>query len=241
MRTAVISDIHGNLEAFEAVLADISKHECDRIICLGDVVGYGPDPEECIRILAQDKIPCIKGNHDEACSSDEFPYRMNSIAQQATLWTQQRLTRVEKLWLSNLLPSIEQDGVTFVHASPHHPTSWEYVTDLWEAENAFAALEGRIGFIGHTHEPVAWSQENGITEAQRFDRLHLEQGRRYIINVGSVGQPRDRNPLSAYVIYDSEKGYFDLKRVAYDIEQTQQKIVAVGLPLPLAQRLGIGR
>lgn len=241
MRIAVISDIHGNLEAFEAALADISKQECDRIVCLGDVVGYGPDPESCIRILADEKIQCIKGNHDDACSSDEFPYRMNSIAQTATLWTQQRLNRVEKLWLANLRSTIEEDEITFVHASPYMPDGWDYVTDYWEAENAFHAFTGRICFIGHTHEPVAWIKEDDKIAADTFDRLHIEKGKRYLINVGSVGQPRDRNPNSAYVIYDSDRGYFDLKRVAYDIEKTQRKILAVGLPMPLAQRLQLGR
>ncbi|MBA4150136.1 MAG: metallophosphoesterase family protein [Verrucomicrobia bacterium] len=241
MRIAVLSDIHGNLEAFEAVMADISKQQCDRIICLGDVVGYGPDPGECIRILADARIPCIKGNHDQACSSDEFPYRMNSIAQAAILWTQESLTRAEKLWLSNLPYTIEQDQITFVHATPYAPDEWDYVTALWEAENAFDNFRGNICFIGHTHEPVAWTQEGQNIEAEKFDRLHIEHGKRYLINVGSVGQPRDRDPLSAYVLYDSDKGYFDLKRIAYDMAKTQEKILAAGLPMPLAQRLEIGR
>ncbi|MFN7139505.1 MAG: metallophosphoesterase family protein, partial [Limisphaerales bacterium] len=125
--------------------------------------------------------------------------------------------------------------------TPYQPEEWEYVTGLWEAENAFEAFPGNICFVGHTHEPVAWIEDGEQVEAERFDRLHVEKGKRYLVNVGSVGQPRDRNPLAAYVVYDSEKAYFELKRVAYDLERTQQKIVAAGLPMPLAERLKLGR
>ncbi|MFN7139504.1 MAG: metallophosphoesterase family protein, partial [Limisphaerales bacterium] len=115
MRIAVISDIHANLEALEAVMAHIATQKCERIICLGDVVGYGPNPSECIRLLADAHIHCVKGNHDEASANDEYPFRMNSVAQAAILWTQDELSAVEKLWLSNLPMSLEENGITFVH------------------------------------------------------------------------------------------------------------------------------
>lgn len=241
MRVAVISDIHGNLEALQAVMADIVERKCDRIICLGDIVGYGPNPSECLRLLSDAGIPCLKGNHDDACAQDSFPFRMNPMASSAILWTQQKLSKVEKLWLENLPYSLELPEMTFAHASPCDPSDWVYVLDSYEAANAFQAFDSIICFVGHTHEPVAWINSEGEIDIESFDRLHMAPHKRYLINVGSVGQPRDRDPRAAYVIYDSEKAHVDLHRVTYDIEKTQDKIVGAGLPVALAQRLELGR
>ncbi len=241
MRIAIISDIHANLEALEAVMLDISGKKCDRIICLGDIVGYGPNPGDCIRLLSEAGIPCIKGNHDEACASDVFPYRMNAMASSAVVWTQSKLSKIEKLWLSNLPFTMELPEMFFVHASPHDPDHWAYILDTYEARRAFGAFNGIICFVGHTHEPVAWTQTGEVIDPERYDRLHLEQGKRYLVNVGSVGQPRDRDPRAAYVIYDTEEAFVELQRLPYNIETTQDKILEAGLPLALAQRLELGR
>jgi diadenosine tetraphosphatase ApaH/serine/threonine PP2A family protein phosphatase len=240
MRIAIFSDVHGNLEALETVLASIIAANCDKVICLGDTVGYGPNPRECIKLLRERKIPCILGNHDEAAASDAFPYRMNSVAQKAILWTQQQLSHHDKGWLRSLPYVILDNDATFVHSNIEAPDDWEYVTSSWVASRNFARMKTRFAFIGHTHEPMAWIEHKKGVKCEKFDRLPIEPETEYIINVGSVGQPRDGDPLAAYLIFDLEASRFELKRVAYDIEQTQAKIIDADLPIQLAQRLERG-
>lgn len=237
---AIISDIHANLEALEAVLLDIQKHQCEKIVCLGDVVGYGPNPRECIARLRELSIPAIRGNHDAACSANAFPSSMNPVAGVAVVWTQSVLREEEKEWLRNLPLVLNEEDTTFVHASPRCPADWTYILRSRDADSAFGSFDGKFCFIGHTHQPVAWIRNEHQLANELFDRLVISETDRYLINVGSVGQPRDNDPRAAYVLFDRSKGIIELRRVPYDFRKTQEKILAAQLPRQLAERLEHG-
>lgn len=240
MRLALISDIHANLEAFTAVLDTISKCACDQIICLGDVVGYGPNPNECIALVSEHCHASLKGNHDEAAASDEYPYAFNKAAKEAIVWTREQLGSNEKKWLNNLQLSREDARANFAHACFHFPEKWEYLDNGSVALRNFKHFGQTIGFIGHTHQAIAWVQSSHGVKQDDCDRVHIEPGHRYIINVGSVGQPRDRDPRACFAIWDSGRNYVDYRRVAFDWKKTVKKISAAGLPQSLAERLAPG-
>lgn len=241
MRIAIISDVHGNLEALSAVLGGIEANHCDSVVCLGDVVGYGPNPRECIALIKEHCSFCIKGNHDEACATDEFPYWFNSIAGQSILWTRDRLTAAEKSWLGQLPLIVKENGATFVHASVERPESWDYLNAAALVRSSFDATSEPISFIGHTHEPLAWIEKAKRVTVTDVDRLHLNVDERYIVNVGSVGQPRDGDPRASYVVWDYKHQFIEIKRVKYDWEAAAEKIGRVGLPSSLARRLLPGK
>jgi diadenosine tetraphosphatase ApaH/serine/threonine PP2A family protein phosphatase len=241
MRVLIISDIHANLTALEAVLADVG--EFDTAWCLGDLVGYGPDPNECIaRVRQLPNLICMLGNHDAAAlkliEADSF----NQEARQAIYWTQKTLTLDSLAFLKSLPEKIVFDHVTLAHGSPRQPV-WEYLLDTRTATANFDHFETPYCFVGHTHLPVLYY----LADEARMARLivpdtpvELTLAPRAIINPGSVGQPRDRDPRAAYAIYNPEHNTWEYCRVAYDIQAVQERMRAASLPERHIQRLTAG-
>jgi len=242
MNAAVISDIHSNLEALQAVLKDIKKRRIKKILCLGDLVGYGANPNECIDLCLKESDLIIAGNHDWAAIGKTDIGRFNPMAAEAIRWTKKRLTdsSVEKL---KGLPLTEKLGdLILAHASPNNPSEWNYLTSFANFQEAFGFFAEKICFIGHTHIPgAAFQDANSYTDFLRETPFPLIDKRRFIINVGSVGQPRDLDPRACYAIYDGNNNTLEIIRIEYNIPLTEQKITDAGLPEILAQRLSLGK
>lgn len=242
MRLMVFSDIHGNLEALQSTLDDAAGRNVHRSICLGDLVGYGPYPNECIELLRGLKnCRCLAGNHDVAVLWETSPYGMSSIAKEAILWTMDQLSGENKKYLTSLPDRLDLADMTFVHANPYNPRGWRYVVDRKYALRSFAATRCRRLFIGHSHRPLLITRRNLLTvelqEIAGSGRYSVDDSRSRIINCGSVGQPRDRDPRSCYLIFDSRTQELEFYRVAYDMEKTANAIRSAGLPPKLALRL----
>ena len=240
MKFAIIADIHANLEAFEVVLEDIKSQNCTHIACLGDVVGYNANPKECLDIVRSMNIPCVKGNHDEYCSSEEHLEGFNPAAAEAVNWTRKQLTDEDRQWLRDLRYTRMVTSFTIVHATLDGPQRWGYVFDKLAAAASFTYQNTAICFFGHTHVPVAFMRDN-MVRGGTYSKFKTEPGKKYFVNVGAVGQPRDGNPKSAYVVYDVFEGTIELRRLDYDIPKAQAKIRAAGLPERLAERLSYGK
>lgn len=240
-RFAIISDIHGNLEALESVLSSIKNDNVDKIICCGDIVGYGASPNECIDLILKElKISTIVGNHDYAAVNRTNIQFFNEVAKQAIIWTQKNLTEENKNLLQILPMTISEDSILFVHSSPKNPEEWNYILTMGEARLNFEYFNERISFIGHSHQPFIIEAEGKNLSCPSSLNISINPDRRYLINVGSVGQPRDRNPMAAYAICDLNKMSLKIKRVDYNIEHAQSKIIKAGIPRELADRLAIG-
>ncbi len=240
MRYAVLSDIHGNLEALEAVLADASE-EADAVLCLGDVVGYGADPVACVEIVGARAATIVAGNHEHAVAGLLDLEWFNPYARAAAEWTRERLDADHVSYLAALPLTSEVAGATLVHASPRRPEEWDYLISAEDGFDAFAAFSTRLCFVGHSHVPGFWSLgSSGPEYLPGANGVTLEHGRRYLVNVGSVGQPRDRDPRAAYALWDVERGRLGIRRVPYEIERAQRKILAGGLPRLLSDRLARG-
>jgi len=240
MRFAVIADIHGNLEALQTVLQDTKEQGCTHHVCLGDVVGYGANPKECLDIVREMGMPCVKGNHDEYCSSEEALEGFNPHAAEAVHWTRKQLTPGDKQWLRDLKYVRMVTGFTLVHSTLDAPHRWQYVFDKLAAATSFTYQNTQVCFFGHTHVPVAFMRDS-VVRGGTYSRFKVDPAKKYFVNVGAVGQPRDNNPKAAYVIYDMDEGTIELRRLDYDIAGTQAKIRAAGLPERLADRLSFGR
>jgi predicted phosphodiesterase len=240
MRIAIFGDIHANLEAFEVVLADAREQGCTSYICLGDVVGYNANPRECLEIVQSLKCPVVKGNHDDYASSDSSLESFNPLAEVAIQWTRDQLSPPEKFWLGGLPLITKIRGFTVVHASLDDPAGWGYVLNQLDAAASFSKQTTDLCFFGHTHTPRAYIKDSSVV-GMPFDQLILEPGKRYFVNAGSVGQPRDGDWRAAYVVFDQEKRLIQLRRLRYDLEKTQGKILKAGLPPRLADRLAFGK
>jgi len=240
MKYAIIADIHGNLEAFQVVLDDIKAQRADQIVCLGDVVGYNANPKECLKIVRDMNIPCVKGNHDEYCSTDEQLEGFNPHAADAVHWTRQQLSTEERAWLRDLKYQRMAGNFTIVHATLDVPQRWGYVFDKLAAAASFPYQNTQLCFFGHTHVPVAFMRDTAV-RGGTYSKFKIDPAKKYFVNVGAVGQPRDNNPKSAYVIYDVDLQTVELRRLDYDIPAAQAKIRAAGLPERLAERLEFGR
>ena len=244
MRYAILGDIHSNLAAFQAVLNDIEERGgTDQIWCLGDIVGYGPDPGECIELLRQHDHLCVAGNHDWASVGKLEITNFNPAAAAACRWTAQQLNPDQVNYLQSLPLRICRDDFTIVHGSPREPI-WEYLLSTQDAKINFGYFETRFCLVGHSHVPLLfdYDDESGaclLRDLPNQASLRLE-GRRLIINPGGVGQPRDGNPQASYIIYDSDEGTIWHYRVPYDIAATQEKMMRHGLPSLLAERLSYG-
>ncbi|KPJ74429.1 hypothetical protein AMJ52_00530 [candidate division TA06 bacterium DG_78] len=242
MKAAIISDIHSNLEALQAVIKDIKKRRIKNTFCLGDLVGYGANPNECIEMCIKESKYITVGNHDWATLNKTNIAVFNSVAAQAIRWTQKiikksNLNRLKRLPLTHTI-----DNVLLVHATPRNPTQWNYLFSLNEFEAEFSLFDTQVCFIGHSHIPSAVFQDaNGYTDFLRENPFPLIKNRKYIVNAGSVGQPRDLDPRACYAIYDGNNNSIEIVRLDYNIPRAQQKIVEAGLPEILAERLLVGR
>lgn len=240
MRYGVFADVHSNLEAWEVVARALSEEKIDRYICVGDIVGYGADPEECIkRVRALDPV-VVGGNHDWAAIGKTDITYFNPYAREAVLWTQEKLNKKDKDYLSSLGLIEEVEDFTVVHGTLDEPQEFKYIQDLDSAWSSFELLEKSILFVGHSHVPFILAKDGEI-EYISSREAKLESGKKYLINVGSVGQPRDGDPRACYVVYDTEAKMIEIKRLDYDIKGAQAKIMEAGLPRILAERLSVGR
>lgn len=242
MRTLVISDIHANLIALEAVLAD-ADGRWDRVWFLGDLVGYGPNPNECVERLRELEPLALSGNHDWAVlgklDTDEF----NDDARKLVRWTRHELTEDNLAWLDSLPPLVVSAPFTLAHASPRHPV-WEYILDLQTASENYEFFQTPVCLVGHSHIPALFSLDEVASELSFYlvghgDTVDLSLGR-LIINPGSVGQPRDGDPRAAYALLDDETMVWEFHRVAYDIAETQRRMREYKMPKRLIERLEHG-
>src|ERR687887_1075431 len=229
MRFAIFSDVHANLEALEAVLADARDRKCTNFICLGDVVGYNASPGECVKRIRELDCPVVKGNHDEAASRLSPPGDFNEIAERAIAWTRDHLTDQDKEWLRALPLQRRVHDFTIVHATLDTPEQWGYVFNNLDAAASFTYQHTTICFFGHTHVPMAFVRDDGVRRV-KVDQLRIESGKKYFINAGSVGQSRDGNWHAAYCIYDTENSVVEQRRVKYNLKAAQNKIIKAGLP-----------
>lgn len=244
MRIAVIADIHANLEALGSVMGRIAELTVDDIVCLGDIVGYNANPNECIDIIRREKIVSVLGNHDIASSGREEPNGFNALAQSAVFWTRNNLTPENRLFLLNLPPEARVGDFILVHGSIHDTN--RYLLSRDAAADNFRLLVGllgdlKLGFFGHTHIGMAFIDLQGSVSSDHSPELLLSSRMHYLINPGSVGQPRDGDPRASFLIYDSVDRTVRFFRVEYDIKQCQAKIVRAGLPPQLAWRLKHGQ
>lgn len=240
MRSAFISDIHGNLEALEAVLGEIEESGVDAIVCLGDIVGYGANPNECIDLVRPLTERIVVGNHDHAAVGLTDASYFNPWARAAVLWSGEMLTQEHRDYLAGLPFALVFDNQRYVHSSPSAPAEWRYVLSVQDVEHEFAAFSERICLLGHSHQPLLGVEAGAECRVERDSAFTLEPTNRYIINAGSVGQPRDYDPRACYVIYDSDADRVEFHRVPYDIRRAQEKIQDAGLPPFLAERLSFG-
>ena len=240
-----MSDVHSNLEALTAVLADATAEGARAILCLGDLVGYGADPVACVEQVAERAVAVVAGNHEHGALGLMDLGWFNPAARAAALWTRERLDADHSGYLAHLALRTTVEEATLVHASPRRPEDWDYLISAQDGFEAFGDFDTRLCFVGHSHCPGMWSLgSSGREHAGQITpgrgRLRLFDGRRYIINVGSVGQPRDRDPRAAYAIWYRDERAVTIRRVDYDYRTAAEKIVAAGLPRLLADRLADG-
>ena len=232
MRIAIISDIHSNQEALKKALQVIEEKSVDKIICLGDIVGYGANPNECIDIVRTRCDVVIKGNHEDALENSSVLENFTESARAAIIWTRRQILQ-ENLDYIRMLPLInKKDDILFVHSSPDDPAEWNYILDESDAINALNCFSESICFIGHTHSPIIYSTNGRAWTVTRDAR--------FIVNVGSIGQPRDRNNNLSFGLFDTETWTYENVRSAYDVETTVWKILKADLPPKLAHRLFLG-
>jgi predicted phosphodiesterase len=238
---AIISDVHSNLEALHTVLQKIDKEKVDRLLFLGDSVGYGPDPGECTDILKEKADIILAGNHDWAAVGKSDITYFNLFARAALEWTGDVLGKENIAFLKGL-PLTEKllsDSIFLVHATPREPEKWHYLSFDQGARLNFRYFEEKICFLGHSHVPFIVEHSPGEELKFVYDRVEIGENNRYIVNVGSVGQPRDGNPDAAYALLKGNT--IEIKRVSYDIVLTQKKMMKAGLPEYLIDRLAVGR
>jgi diadenosine tetraphosphatase ApaH/serine/threonine PP2A family protein phosphatase len=241
LRYALISDIHANLEAFEAVRAEIGRLDIGKVLNLGDIVGYGASPAECIEGVRQLAEVSIAGNHDFGVAGLTDIRYFNTYARRAVLWTAGALSQVDLEYLRNLpLAHVEGGGFRIVHAAPSDPGKWDYIFGADQAANEFRAFPEPLCFVGHSHQPGIFEIDPGGAVTRLGDHASVREGRRQIVNVGSVGQPRDHDPRACLCVYDAGAGEIEIVRVAYDIEGAKRRIFEAHLPSVLAGRLSHG-
>ncbi|HEX73991.1 MAG TPA: metallophosphoesterase family protein [Dehalococcoidia bacterium] len=243
MRYAIIADIHANLTAFTAVLDDIERRGgVEEVWCLGDIVGYGPDPHQCIELLCQYKHVCVAGNHDWAAIGKMDTGDFNPDAADACHWTARQLTLEDTKYLESLPLVVQRGDFTLVHGSPREPI-WEYLLSTSSAKQNFAYFQSQFCLVGHSHVPLVFEyNETGACLVSEFpvDNILKLAKNRLIINPGGVGQPRDGDPRASYAIYDSQARSVTLYRVPYDIGATQARMMEHKLPVRLIMRLSYG-
>lgn len=242
MRYGIFSDIHSNLEALNAAVDAYKKEKIDKYLCIGDVVGYASNPKECIEIINTLAMITIAGNHDWASVNLFSVDYFNPNAQDAIFWTRRNLDDSSRNFLESLKLVYKNEYLTLVHGTLDNPGDFNYMTDGYIAQESFRLLETNICFVGHTHVVGTFIKDKfGRIHYRQDDSVDINPDNKYIINVGSVGQPRDSNPKASYCIYDTDKKEVLIKRIDYDIETARKKIIDAGLPKFLGDRLLSGR
>jgi putative phosphoesterase len=231
-RFAIISDIHGNLEALTRAFEAIDEEHVDAIVCLGDTVGYGANPVECLKLVRSRCSIILLGNHDAASIDLAVANQFTLNAQMSAIWTFGVLDEESKTFLHNLKPTHPLGDVLFSHGSPYEPEEWHYVISEFDMREAFEAFTERICFVGHSHVPVIFSEQGESDVITREER--------FLVNVGSIGQPRDGNPDLSFGIFDREAWTYRNLRVEYDFKTAAKKIRDAGLPRALSDRLTVG-
>lgn len=243
MPIAVISDIHSNRQALEAVLDDVSDSGADELWCLGDLVGYGADPNDCVNLVRQNASVCLVGNHDLAVTGEIPLDEFSRGAGVAARWTQEVIGDDELEWLASLKPTASVAGIGCFHASPRDPV-WEYVISTLLADLCMDSMDERIGLVGHSHVALAFSRAEGepaVGEPRRDGDVEDLASGSWLMNPGSVGQPRDGDPRAAWLMLDPEAGRAQWRRTEYDIDGAAAAIRAARLPDSLAERLQYGQ
>ena len=242
-RVALLSDVHGNLPAFRSVLEDVRAAEPDEIWCLGDLVGYGAQPRECIELARETCDLCLAGNHDLVVTGEISIEEFSAAAAAAAAWTQQELEQEALEYLRSLEPRADGHAIGLFHASPRDPV-WEYVLSSWQAEECLELMESRIAAIGHSHVALFFRAQDGGrvmgAQAEGGTKLGLSDGR-WLINPGGVGQPRDGDARAAWLLLDTGDWTAEWRRVEYPIDEAAEAIVQAGLPKVLAERLYSGQ
>ncbi len=242
MRYAIVADIHGNLEAFIEVKKQFKKENIDKYICLGDIVGYGANPKECIELSKKLFDVIIAGNHDWAAAGIFALSHFNLYARKAVEWTEHIISKENKQFLKSLPLYIEMEGFEIVHGSLYHPDEFNYIFNETDAQKTFNLMKSQICFIGHSHAPIILIKDkDDKINYSTTNEMQLSGDNKYIINVGSVGQPRDGNPKASFCIFDTEKRQIQIRRISYPVAIAQEKIINTGLPHFLAIRLAGGR
>ena len=243
MRYGILSDVHSNLPALQTVIDALDEAQIDATICLGDVVGYGPNPNECVELLRERDAVIVMGNHDEAAAKPGGDENFNPLAQAAIEWTRAALSADNAAYLAGLPDTKQFDDFAIVHGAPGD--RFAYILDAAGARHAFQDAKKPLTFVGHSHvAEVYYQDEDGRTFHDRLMHgglITVDSGYRYIVNPGSVGQPRDRNPQASFALYDNGERTIDVRRVTYDIGTVQRRIEAVNLPWQLGARLATGR
>jgi len=244
MRWGIISDIHSNIEALNVALGTLSEEHVDRIIALGDVVGYGPNPEECVKLIRDNSIDSVMGNHDFGLNSFAYEENFNSYARDAIKWTRKVVSESTKSFLKTLPLFIVKENFTMFHGNLDEESPFFYITSAEDALESFNNLKTPVGFFGHSHVPGIFSIKEGedveYTHLNPGQKIFLKENYRYLINPGSVGQPRDGIPLGSFIIFDNQSMNVEFVRFRYDIEKVYNKIIKLGLPPFLGERLFIG-
>jgi len=242
MRLGILSDVHGNLEALEVVLDFLVRNKATRFVCCGDIVGYGPDPHLCIERIRSLRALCVAGNHDRGVLSRVAAREFNTSARTALVWTRRQLTKDDLHYLDSLPLVDDFFGLHVVHSNCSAPEHWEYIFTVREAEEEMAYFSTPACALGHSH--YAFIVERRPGEEARLSANHSVQMRpdaKYVINAGSVGQPRDGDPRASCVLLDAESGLVSIHRLAYDIPSVQAKMSRAGMPEFLISRLSLGR
>lgn len=241
---AILSDIHSNFEALTAVLDDIKSQQVSKIICLGDIVGYASGVRSCLRAIRELECPVVMGNHDEAACRPEPPEDFSDTAWAGIEFAASRLSKSSRAWMTSFPRNLQLEGISFTHASLAAPGDWEYVLTSRDARRHFAVQSQRLGFCGHTHQPMVWWEKSPgakITCRPGKGVMTLPEGGKILVNVGAVGQPRDGDPRACYVVHRTQQNTVEFCRLSYDLKRTKKKIFRAGLPRFTAQRLSLGR
>jgi len=240
MRYAIFGDIHGNYDALRVVLEHAKTQDIDQYICTGDIVGYGAEPDRCIDAVRNLNTLCLAGNHDHAAVEKLDIEYFNIYAKRAAEWTRKKLTQSEKDWLEGLPFLMYFEDFAVAHGSAHGPEVFNYIQTIFDAELSFEILERPILFYGHTHIPLTFFDSIPMTYTMDSE-VHIDPTRKVLVNIGSVGQPRDEDPRASYGVFDSDTFVVSLYRLDYDVKAAGRKIVNAGLPEALAIRLELGK
>lgn len=236
-RIAIFSDIHANMTALEEVISDATEQAVSSFACLGDIVGYGPHPGDCVTRIQELKCVSVKGNHDEYVLDHYDLTSFNSQAREALEWTRVNLSAGQKEWLGSLPYTKRLGRNLIVHATLENPETWEYVRNSFDASIAIRAQNTPVCFYGHTHVPVAYELAGNSAKLLQTNKVTIQDGAKYLINTGSVGQPRDGDQRASYIIFDRATRTVEFRRVAYDVKAVADDITNAGLPHTLAERL----